>query len=385
METIKYKINILHVVLSLDTGGLERIVVESALAIDKSKYNVEVCCYDQLGDFSRTLVDNGIKVTLLKRNQSRYDYLFPLKLKKFLKERNVHVLHIHSGTFFLSTQAGILASTPVMIYTDHGRPLVESKIDILMDRFSCHFVDKIIAVSSQLESYLVDTLRLRRDKVTTIINGINTETFTPREKSETVMKEFGISARDMVIGTVGRLAEVKDHLSLIRAFSIVHSVVPDTVLMLVGDGPMHEKIVELIVDMKLSDRVLITRSRNDIPQLMNLFDVFVLSSLSEGTSVALLEAMASGVAPVVTDVGGNPSIVDDNVNGELVRPGNILQIAESIINILQSDVKRKKYADNAAEKVCAQYSITEMIKKYEKLYVELLVSKNYIELPDGFR
>lgn len=370
------KINLMHVVLSLEVGGLEKLVVEFALNTNKTIFNVEVCCYDSLGDFSEILKENGIRVTLLKRNQNRYDYFFPWKLKKFLTGKNIHILHIHSGTFFISTQGGILARTPVMIYTDHGRPLIESKIDVLMDRFSGHFVDKIIAVSSELESYLCDIIKLPKEKTSTIINGINTEKFTAREKPEALLKEFGITAKDKVIGTVGRLAEVKDQLSLIEAFSIVHQTIPATVLILVGDGPMREKLNNKIAELKLSDSVTITGNRNDIPQLLNMFDIFALSSLSEGTSVALLEAMSSGVTPVVTEVGGNPSIVDNNVNGEIVSPGSTVQLAEKILDILQNDEKRKMYGKNAAQKVVAQYSIAKMIYEYDKLYAGLLRKNN---------
>lgn len=368
MTTNNDKVNILHTVLSLDTGGLERVVTECALALDKSKYNVEVCCYDRLGDYSKILSENGIIVTLLERNHNRYDYFFPLRLKKFLKEKNVHILHIHSGTFFLSTQGGILAGTPAMIYTDHGRPLVESKMDVLMDRFSGYFVDKIIAVSSELENYLVDVIRLPKEKTSTIINGINTEKFTAREKPDSLLKEFRITAKNMVIGTVGRLAEVKDHLSLIEAYNIVHKKLPDAVLILVGDGPMRDKLNNKIAELQLNDCVRITGNRSDVPNILNLFDIFVLSSLSEGTSVALLEAMSSGVASIATDVGGNPSIVDNNVNGELVSPGDIGQMAEKMIGLLKDNEKRKMYGEGALQKVTANYSIVKMINEYGKLY-----------------
>jgi glycosyltransferase involved in cell wall biosynthesis len=366
------KLNVMHAVLSLETGGLERMVTESALALDKDLFNVEVCCYDRFGDFSDILTGNGIKVTLLKRNQNRYDYFFPLKLRMFLKRKNVHILHIHSGTFFLSTQGGILAKTPVMIYTDHGRVLPESKIAVLMDRFSGHFVDKIIAVSTELEKYLVDIIRLPLEKTSTIINGISTEKFTAREKPEVLLKEFGITLKDKVIGTVGRLAEVKDQISLIEAFNVVHKKIPNTFLMLVGDGPMRNKLNNKIIEFKLEEHVKITGNRNDVPELLNLFDVFVLSSLSEGTSVALLEAMSSGIAPIVTCVGGNPSIVDNNINGILFRPEHVEELAENLINILQNDEKRKQYSKNAALKIRAKFSIEKMVKEYEKLYMNLL-------------
>jgi L-malate glycosyltransferase len=369
------KINVMHVVLSLETGGLERIVADSVLAIDKDKFNVEVCCLDRLGSFAELLIEQGNRVMLLQRNQFRYDYLFPLKLRKHLIEKNVHILHIHSGTFFLATQAGILARTPVMIYTDHGRPLVESRIDVLMDRFSGHFVDQIVAVSNKLKEYLIKQIKLPENKLMTLINGINTESYCFREKSQTLLQEFRISPNHKVIGTVGRLAEVKDYTSLIEAFDIVHNKLPDTALILVGDGPMRTNLEQKIVELNLKGFIKLAGNRTDIPNLLNLFDLFVLSSLSEGTSVALLEAMASRVAPIVTNVGGNPSIVDNNINGILVKPNNVDELADNLISLLQDDERRKKYGENAAQKVRVKFSLAKMVNEYERLYIRLLNGK----------
>jgi len=376
MNTPNKKINLMHVVLSLEVGGLEKLVVESALGIDKDLYNVEVCCFDTLGSFSATLLSHGIKVTLLQRNQHRYDYFFPLKLRSFLIKKKVHILHIHSGTFFLSVQAGFLARTPVMVYTDHGRQLVETKIEILMDRFSGIFADKIIAVSKELENYLVDMIKLPAKKTTTIINGINTEKYSVRMKPADLMKEFGIAQKFMVIGTVGRLAEVKDQTSLIEAFSIVHKEIPNSILMLVGDGPMRKELSNKITELKLNDYIKITGNRNDVPQILNLFDIFVLSSLSEGTSVALLEAMSSGIAPIVTDVGGNPSIVDNNVNGNIVKPKEVFIMADTMIELLKDDKKRRNYGTRASIKINTHYSIRSMLNQYTELYMAILKYKN---------
>ncbi len=370
------KINIMHAVLSLEVGGLERIVTESALAIDKKIFNVEVCCFDRFGEFAEKLKSNNINVTLLKRNEHHYDYVYPLKFRALLIKKNIHILHMHSGTFFLGTQSGILARTPVMIYTDHGRPLVESKIDVLMDRFSGFFVDQIIAVSRELENYLVEKIRLSEKKIHTIINGINTDQFIYRSKPLELMDEFGITPQDKVIGTVGRLAEVKDQVSLIEAFEIVHRTIPESVLVLVGDGPMKVILENKISELKLGGSVIITGNRSDTHLLLNMFDIFVLSSLSEGTSVALLEAMSSGVAAIATKVGGNTSLINENIHGVLVSPRQIDELAGNMLSLLQDKERSKEYSKNAAVKVREHFSIAKMVKEYEKVYLRLFHEKS---------
>ncbi len=289
---------------------------------------------------------------------------------------------MHSGTFFVGTQAGIFAQTPVKIYTDHGRHLVDPKILLAMDRYSGVFANKIIAVSKELEKYLVEVVKLSSNKTITIINGINTNTFTYKEKSTTLLKELDIPVNFRIIGTVGRLAEVKDQSTMINSLFKVRNKMPDTMLLLIGDGPLRTELEQLVNNSKLNNNVRFVGNREDVPDLLNLLDVFLLTSLSEGTSIALLEAMSSGIAPIVTNVGGNPSLVDDNINGILISPQNVNELTEKLIDLLQNDERRKKYAENASQKVREKFSIAKMIKEYEMLYISLLSEK--LKLPHHF-
>ena len=365
------RINLMHVVLNLGVGGLEKLVSDIVLHLNRKIFNVEVCCLDSLGYFSNILNNKEINVTLIQRNQKHYDTFYPFRLMKLLRKKNIHILHMHSGTLFLATQAGILARTPLMVYTDHGRHLFDSPKIILMDRVSSFFVDKIIAVSKELENYLTSVVKISRNKIVTVVNGINTSLFYPREKPQNLLEEFKIAGDYKVIGTVGRLAEVKDHASLIKAFKIVHARIPKSVLMIVGDGPLKEQLLEAVAENNLNNSVIFTGNRNDLPELLSLFDVFVLSSLSEGTSVSLLEAMAAGIPPVVTDVGGNRSIVDDMVNGIFVKPKDINHMAEAIITLLCDERTHKKFSANALHKVHTQYRIDKMIDYYTSIYLNL--------------
>lgn len=366
------KINLMHVVLNLGIGGLERLVADIALGFDRHNFNFEICCLDWLGYFSSSLSSKGINITLLKRNQKHYDVFYPFRLMKLLRQKRIHILHMHSGTFFLATQAGLLARTPIMVYTDHGRHLVEPRFQFLEDRLSSLFVDKIIAVSKELEQYLINVVKLPRNKIITIVNGINTILYSPRGKPRNLLEEFHIPNNHKIVGTVGRLAEVKDQISLIKAFKMVHEIIPMSILMIVGDGPIKQRLCDVVAENNLNNSVIFTGNREDLPELLNLFDVFVLSSLSEGTSVSLLEAMAAGVTPVVTGVGGNKSIVDDQVNGIIVEPKNISQMAEAIITLLRDDNKRRKFSSHAVNKVKNFYSLNNMVDQYTSLYLNLL-------------
>ncbi len=365
------KINILHTVLSLEMGGLEKVVADTVSGLDKTKYNVEVCCFDSLGHFAAILDDLGIVVTLLQRNQDHYDYFFPFRLKKLLHNKKTDILHMHSGTFFLGTQAALLAGIPRMVYTDHGRHYVEPKILLAMDRFCGYFVKKIVAVSHELERYLADVVKLPEGKLTTIINGVNTRQFAPLPKSTSLLAELNIPACHRIIGTVGRLAEVKDQVSMIRAFAQACEERTDITLLFIGDGPLLPLLQQTARNYNISERVVFAGKRCDVAQLMNLIDIFMLTSLSEGTSMSLLEAMATGAAPIVTDVGGNPSIVQQKVNGIVVKPGDIAAMTAAINALLENNAVRDSYSNNAIETVRSNYSLESMIGKYSEVYNEL--------------
>ncbi|MHB8056976.1 MAG: glycosyltransferase [Desulfuromonadaceae bacterium] len=365
------KINIMHTVLSLEMGGLEKVVSDAVSGLDKDRYDVEVCCFDTLGHFASCLPGQGVNVNLVKRNQARYDAFFPFRLKKLLQEKKTDILHMHSGTFFLGTQAALLAGIPRMVYTDHGRHLVDPKILLAMDRFCGFFVKKIIAVSNELEKYLVDVVKLPAAKMTTIINGINTDLFTPGPKSAALLDELKIPPAHRIIGTVGRLVEVKDQVSMIKAFAKVLEEISDITLLFIGEGPLLPVLQQTARDCNVAENVVFAGKRSDISRLMNLIDIFMLTSLSEGTSISLLEAMASGVTPIVTDVGGNPSIVQHGVNGILVSPKDVPGIASAIVSLLNHDGLRYRYSHNAMKTVRENYSLKSMIDKYSALYDEL--------------
>jgi len=365
------KINIVHTVLSLEMGGMEKVVTDIVLGLDAERYRVEVCSFDNPGHFSSCLEARGINVTFLQRNQARYDAFLPFRLKKLLQDKKTDVLHMHNGTFFFGTQAALLAGIGGRIYTDHGRLLDDKKIHVAMDKFGGFFVKKIIPVSHELENYLVETVGLPAAKMTTIINGTDTGLFTPRPKAPALLAELQIPPSHRIIGTVGRLAEVKDQVSMIKAFAKVCEEIADITLLIIGDGPLLSVLRQTAEDCNVAGNVVFAGKRSDIPMLMNLIDIFMLTSLSEGTSISLLEAMASGVTPVVTAVGGNPAIVRHGINGIVVSPGDVTAMAGAVTSLLNNDKLRDKYSANAMESVRRDYGLERMIDKYSAVYDEV--------------
>lgn len=369
----KKRLKILHLLLSLETGGMERFVYEHCLALDREEFDVSVCCIDRLEGFTPSLRENGIKVDLLQKNQKRFDWFFPFQLSRYLKKNKIDIIHSHTGSFFHGSVAGFIARTQGIIYTEHGRDPVETIPIRVLDKISSFFVDRIVTVSKALERHMVQEIKLPQKKILTIINGVNTETYCDASKPEKLLAEFGLQPTNKIVGTIGRLAEIKNHPFLIRAFNKVKHIWPESRLVVVGNGPCEDSLKSLVSDLGLSDSVIFTGNRNDVRDIYNLFDVFVLSSFSEGTSFSLLEAMASGVPPVVTNVGGNPGIVRDSVNGYLVEVDDDQALADKISDIFQHG--GKDLAANARQLVIDRYSLKKNLQQYANIYRSLVPSK----------
>jgi len=348
---------------------MERFVYEHCLALNHDDFDVSVCCIDRLGGFSQSLREHGIKVDLLQKNQQHFDCFFPFRLSRYLRENDIDIIHTHTGSFFHGSVAGFLARTRGIIFTEHGRDPVETIPKRVLDKISSYFADHIVTVSKNLERHLIEEIKLPAKKIHTIINGVNTETYCDRGKSKKLCDELGLQFTDKIVGTIGRLAEIKNHPFLIRSFEKVKRIWPESRLVLVGSGPCEKSLKSLAADLGLSDTVIFTGNRNDVCDLYQLFDVFVLSSFSEGTSFSLLEAMASGVPPIVTNVGGNPGIVKDTVNGYLVEVDDDQALADKISNIFHQG--GGDLANNARQFVIDRYSLKKNLQQYMDIYRSL--------------
>jgi len=369
------KLNLMHTALDLDIGGLQRLIADVTPAMNRERFNIEVCCFNRLGCFADQLQEEGVRVTLLQKNQDHFDVTYPFRLAAFLKSRKVDIIHMHSGSFFFGSIAAAMAMVPASVYTDHGRHVPEPRVQLIEDRISGFLVGQIVAVSRELEIYLAERVKLPVKKICTIINGIQDERYAPGPKPAHLLNEFSLRSDNKIIGTVARLDDVKDQLTMIDAFARVVTKIPEARLFLVGDGPMRKKLNERIGKHRLEKEIFITGARGDIPEMLNLFDLYVLTSVSEGTSLSLLEAMASGLPSVVTNVGGNPSIIGNESEGLLVEPKDIGGIADAMIRVLTNSSLSQELSKKALSRVRSEYSIKSMAKSYQNVYFSLLRRK----------
>lgn len=362
------RIKVMHIINSLDIGGMETVLVKMLKFFDSGRFITYVCCLGKKGELVNDLEKRGIEVFFVTK-RGKLDFFKVFRLARLLREKKIDIVHTYSGVYRDGAIAAKLAGASRIFHTDQGRFYPDNAITKFYHRIlTNYFRDKVIAVSRDLKTYLSKKVKLNPSKIIVITNGIETGRSLGDFDRNKYRENLGLSEGDLVFGTVARLAPVKDHNTLIEAGSKVFDEVPNAKLLVIGDGPLRGKLEIKTRNLKIADRVIFLGRRRDIPELLSILDLFVLSSRHEGTSLSILEAMAKGLAVVATNVGGNPEVVVNNVTGLLVEPANPNSLARGIIEILRNREKRMEFGIKAKRRVSEKFNIEKTAKQHEALY-----------------
>ncbi len=364
-------ISVLHLVLSTVTGGMENVIYNLAAGFDQSRFKLSVGCLLELGHLSDRLRELDIESKLVPGMIPGISLIYPSRLIKFINESNCDIVHTHSGCWAKVAAACVFIPGVKLIYTEHGRTYPEPKFNILQDRISARFTDKIAAVSDPLNKYLIDSAGLPFEKVITIRNGIDTDRFKPSDDRESVRREFGFENDNVVIAIVARLAPVKNHSFLLDTFHTVSTVHPQARLLIIGDGPLLDQLKDKAASLKLTDKIVFTGDRHDVSRLLTAVDIATLCSQSEGLSLTLLEAMSTQLPVVATDVGGNSDIITNGENGYIIKLNDKSDYADKLSKLIHSGDLRKRLGIKARNEALANWSLKGMVNAYQDLYQEL--------------
>lgn len=374
---------IIYVALSLDIGGLERIIVDLVKKLDKNKFKPIVCCLCKKGVLANEIEKFGIDVIELEKKRG-IDYYATIKLARILREKRIQIIHSHNiNAHIHSFLAAKIANTPIIITTKHGAglPFKNSLSKMLWTKSINLFTDRIVTVSEDIKNILLNDGNINPNKITTIINGINIENYSREIDTRKKKREIGISDEDLIIGNVARLSREKGHNILLEAFSIVLKEVSNARLVLVGDGPLRKNLEDKAKELGIINKINFLGFRHDINELLKIFDVFVLPSITEGISLALLEAMSAGLPIVATNVGGNPEIVIDGQTGLLVPPNDPYSMSKAILKVMDDKNFAKQMGLAGKALAQKQFSIEAMVSQYEQLYQNILNFKNDLIRP----
>jgi sugar transferase (PEP-CTERM/EpsH1 system associated) len=346
--------------LSLKPGGLENGVVNVVNGLDAGQFRSSVCCLQSAGEFAARI--NGTAEVVEMGLRPGNDWLMPLRLAKLLRSLRVDILHTRNAEpFFYGMAAAWLAGVPVVIHSEHGRTFPGKPLRARVQRYLLSGVSAAFCVSERLKQDLVRELRVEPATFEVIRNGVDTEKF------HAPAGERGTSAAHVMIGSVGRLAAIKNYALLLRAMARLPSV-PPWRLLLIGDGPERPSLQALAAELGLAGRVQFAGHRDDVPQAFRQMDIFVLPSISEGMSNTLLEAMAAGVACLASDVGGNGEIIVPEVSGLLFPSGDVAMLAAQLGRLVTDPQLRARLARAALNRVNVEFSIAAMLRRYEELY-----------------
>jgi len=362
------KIKVIQVIPSMNVGGREKVVLDILENLNRDRFDLELVCLGDEGTMYDRFKATEVPIWFFRKKPGFKPGMF-LDLYKFFKKHHYHIVHSHNpGAFIYSAVASCLAGTSVLINSEHGygseiswrKKNVES---VLANR--CYLT---LAVSNDLRNLLAARPFCDAGKVQTLYNGIDVVKYTSSTMRYVVRSSLGISNRQILIGTVGRLAAVKDYKTLIRGFEIFHRSFPESRLVIVGEGGEKEALTQLSNELALNDKILFTGERNDIPDLLSGMDIFVLSSVSEGISITLLESMAAQLPVVATAVGGNVEVVEDGLTGLLVPAQNPDKIAEALVSLCESESMSHSFGESGKKRVEKYFSIQHMIEKLEIIY-----------------
>lgn len=363
------KIKLMQITHDLAIGGLQQVVVNLCRTINKDIFNVSVLCLRELGDFVPDVEHMGIRVTLIPQEKS-VDYFSFLKVAKILRQEKIDVIHTHNTQPLIDGTIGaLIAGVKTIIHTDHARDFPDKRRYMFAEWAMSHLVYKMVGVSEHTVANLRKYERIPLKKLKTIPNGIDGEKYKVSIDKERKRREIGITNEGPIIGLGVRITEQKGITYLLQAMPAILKQFPELSLVIAGDGNLVERLKQEVRRLNIDKNVYFIGPRLDMPELLKLFDIYVLPSLWEGLPMVLLEAMAAGCPIVATDVGGNRQAITDGYNGSLVESRNPSQLARAVINLLSDQDLRKTYIHNALKVFINSFSAVIMTHHYEKLYL----------------
>ncbi len=360
------RIHVMHLTDTLDMGGRERIVVDLANRMPKNEFETSICTTRRDGPLMSDVADHVGHICL---HRTRMFQLDPVRrLVQYIREREVDVLHAHGTSILVARMAAMIESGPMIVWHDHFGTNDQQERSPVLFRLLTSRVAGVLAVSDSLADWSRNRLGFPDDRVWWLPNCVNFS-----RGNETVEQLPGKPGKRIV--NVANLRPAKDHLTLIRAFNVVVQQSPDAHLLLIGafsDSQCHANVVSEIDRLGLKSSVSLMGQRSDVPAVLRACDIGVLSSVSEGLPVSLLEYGAAGLAVASTDVGQCGRVLGSGRLGRLVSPGSPDALGHAIAELLVDDEARHRMASDFHQSVAQTYSVEAVVNQLAEIYTTLL-------------
>lgn len=367
---------VLHVLNRLDTGGTEHAVMNVVGGLDAEEFDHHFCVtrgFNPENEMVRRL-ERGPYVA--GERDAGSQFLVP-RLLRIIRECRPHIVHSRNWGAIEAMPAAWIARVPVAIHSEHGYELDMMKglpvRQRMFRRMAYSMADVVFTVTEELREFHAVQASISPARIRVVRNGVDTARFAPCEESRAAARQrLGITSGSFVVGSVGRMVSIKDYPTLLKAAALVASRGVDVVVVLAGSGPELDVLRKQAGDITaLAGRVHFVGAATNVPELLNAMDVFVLTSVLEGMSNTILEAMACGRPVVATRVGGNPELVAEGVCGCLFAPGDAADLAKRLEQLAKLPRERCKFGGEARKLAESRFSLHEMIRNYRELYLGL--------------
>jgi glycosyltransferase involved in cell wall biosynthesis len=370
------RLTIAHVLSSFGLGGQERVALSLAQMQHQAGHSVVALSLASSpeGPLAAAFRASGIDVDSVAKHGPSVDPSLPVRLAKSLASRGVKVVHTHNPHALIYGAPAAAMAGAIAVHTKHGiNPDVERRR--WLRRAASRFADAYVAVTENLARVALDNQECSAARLHVIPNGIDLSHFAPRpEARERIRAQLGIPTNAWVVGSVGRLSPEKNQALLLQAS--MPMLDQRRHLVLVGDGPERAALEAQVVEGLREDFVHLTGARDDIADLLAAFDVFALTSSSEGLPLVALEAMAAEVPVLATAVGGLPDVIDDRVTGYLVAPGDAAALTRQLAWLSTRPAQAQMVARCARKTVLERHSLEQMASEYSALYLRLLAARD---------
>jgi len=356
-------------------GGGESHVLDLVKYLNKDKFETSVLSFTN-GPMVDCLNSLGIKTYVIS-TQKPFDIRIWWKIKSLIHENNYDLIHAHGSRALSNTYWAANNLSIPLVYTIHGwsfhddQPTLVNRIRVLTETFLTK--KSKINISVSRSNQLTGINNINGFKSIIINNGVDLTRFYPNNGYPSYRKSLDINDETILIGFVGRMTHQKNPLILLKAFSILFKNYDlDIKLLMVGEGELLEKAVQLTKELNIDAGVIFKSFTNDVPLILQAIDIFCLPSLWEGMPLALMEAMAVGKPVIATQVDGSRELIRDGINGLLCIPGDLDSLVESLLSLVSNKVFRSKLGFEAHKNMVENYSIDKTINNIENIYHNLI-------------
>lgn len=370
---------VVHLVYRFDTGGLENGIVNLINEMPADTYRHAVVALTEITHFRHRITRKDVEFVALEKPPGHGFWLYP-KLYRLFKQLKPAIVHTRNLAALEATVPAWAAGVPVRIHGEHGRDVGDFDGSNLryqrLRRLYRPFVTYYLALSRDLADYLKHRIRIPEVKVAQVYNGVDSRRFHPADGHQPIPGCPFAGPDQWLVGTVGRMQTVKDQVTLARAFVRAIELAPalgaTLRLVLVGDGPLRAEANGVLEAAGLAQLAWLPGERSDIPEIMRGLHCFVLPSRAEGISNTILEAMASALPVIATDVGGNAELVTAGLTGELVAAADPEAMAHAILRLATAPDAARRMGKLGRSRVEEMFSLDAMVARYANIYDQTL-------------